>query len=113
MSTPEAAWSPAVVPDLPDQADAPVRFGAAAGNEIPMPIAQAIVGLWYERARANVGTALTAPEVAELLLPLLTPEVLSLMLTAWRDRQPALFAAYLGEAFTGTRPSRTRASKAV
>jgi hypothetical protein len=111
MSSPEAAWSPAVVRDLPDQADAVVRFGTAPGNEIPMPIAQAIMGLWHERAPANVGTALTAPEVAELLLPLLTPEILSLMLTAWRDKHPAMFAAYLGEAFTGTRPARTRQRK--
>jgi hypothetical protein len=111
MSTAEAGWSPAVVPDLPDQADATVRFGTAPGNEIPMPIAQAIMALWYERAAANVGTALTAPEVAELLLPLLTPDVLTLVLTAWRDKQPAVFAAYLGEAFTGTRPARTRARK--
>lgn len=108
MSTAQEDWRPAVVTDLPEQPEAPVRFGAAAGNEINMSIGLTVIGLWHERAAANVGTALTVPEVFELLLPLLTPEILSMVLTAWHARQPAMFSAYLGEAFTGTRPARTR-----
>lgn len=100
------------VAELPAQPEATVRFGAAAGNEVNMGIALAIMGLWHERAAANVGTALIAPEVFELLLPLLTPEILTLILTGWRDAYPELFSARLGEAFTGTRPARTRAKKA-
>lgn len=110
MSTADEPWRPAVVPDPPDQ-PAPVRVGAADGNVIEMVIALTIMELWHDRAAANVGTALAAPEVFELLLPLLTPELLSVILTGWRDRNPALFGAYLGEAFTGIRPSRTRQRK--
>lgn len=112
MATPIEAWRAEMVPELPDQAAPTVRVGAADGNVIEMVIAVAIVDLWHKRAAANVGTALTAPDVFEMLLPLLTPELLSVILTGWRDRQPALFGAYLGEAFTGTRPSRTKAKKA-
>lgn len=99
------------VPDQAETVPAMVRFGAAAGNEISMMHALTMVGLWHERAAASVGTALTVGEVFELLLPLLTPDILELVLTAWHERQPALFSAYLGEAFTATRPSRTRTKK--
>lgn len=112
MSTAENPWTPAVVAELAEPVPIMVRFGAAAGNEISMMHALTMVGLWHERAAANVGTALTVPQVFELLLPLLTPDILELVLTAWHERQPALFSAYLGEAFTATRPSRTRAKKA-
>lgn len=32
------------------------------------------------------------------------PEVASMLLTLWRERQPAQFGAYLAEVLTGTRP---------
>lgn len=108
MSTPDEAWRPAVVPDLPDQPDPMVRIGAAEGNEIKMVIALGLMRLWHDRAPSSVGAALAASEVFELLLPLLTTEVLSEALTMWRNANPSLFGAYLGEAFTGARPSRTR-----
>lgn len=96
------------VPDQAEAVPAMVRFGAAAGNEISMMHALIVVALWHERAAANVGTALAAPDVFELLLPLLTPDILTLILTGWRDAYPELFSARLGEAFTGARPARTR-----
>lgn len=108
MSTADESWRPAVVPDLPEQANPMVRIGPAEGNEIRMTVALGIMALWHNRAPASVGTALTAREAFELIVPLLTPEVLEVLLTRWRDAQPALFAAYLGEAFTGARPSRQR-----
>lgn len=111
MSAAETPWTPAVVAELAEPVPIMVRFGAAAGNEISMMHALTMIGLWHERAAANVGTALVVPEVFELLLPLLTPEILELVLTAWHGRQPALFSAYLGEAFTATRPARTRQRK--
>lgn len=36
------------------------------------------------------------------------PEVASMLLTLWRDRQPAVFGAYLAEVLTGTKPAPTR-----
>ena len=39
----------------------------------------------------------------------LQPEVASMVLTMWRERQPAVFGAYLAEVLTGE-PPRTRRS---
>jgi hypothetical protein len=38
-------------------------------------------------------------------------EVASLLLTMWRQRQPAAFGAYLAEVLTGTRPAASRERK--
>ena len=35
---------------------------------------------------------------------LVSADVAAMMLTAWCDKQPAVFGAYLAEALTGTRP---------
>ncbi|HLM89233.1 MAG TPA: hypothetical protein VK284_09425 [Streptosporangiaceae bacterium] len=35
-------------------------------------------------------------------------EVASMVLTLWRERQPATFGAYLAEVMTGTRPAASR-----
>ena len=36
------------------------------------------------------------------------PEVASMLLTLWRDRQPAQFGSYLAEVLTGTKPKTGR-----
>ena len=114
MSTAPDQWRPAAVPDAPpadlehQAGDDDVRFGAAEGNIITAYHARALLELWYERAPAKVGTALTRPEVAALVLELLPAEALSLMFTEWRRKAPGSFSAYLGEAITGTTPARAR-----
>lgn len=83
-----------------------VSFGGA--QTLEADTARAVMALWYCRARANVGTALTAAEVGPLVLELLTPQIMSLILIDWRQRNPALFGAYLAEVLTGVRPSASR-----
>lgn len=39
-------------------------------------------------------------------------EVASMLLTLWRERQPATFGSYLAEVLTGTRPAASRERKA-
>jgi len=96
----------------PDSEPAEVTFGSLSVNRVPFEVAQIIMSLWLEGARANVGTALSSPEVGPLVLNLLTPDVLSLILTAWRDRHPEVFGAYLSEAMNGVRPRVSRAKRA-
>jgi hypothetical protein len=38
-------------------------------------------------------------------------EVASMMLTLWRERQPAAFGSYLAETLTGTKPAASRERK--
>lgn len=38
----------------------------------------------------------------------LQPEVASMMLTMWQERQPAQFGSYLAEILTGTKPRAAR-----
>lgn len=38
----------------------------------------------------------------------ISPDVASMLLTLWRERQPAQFGAYLGEVMTGERPAAER-----
>jgi hypothetical protein len=39
------------------------------------------------------------------------PEVASMMLTMWRERQPAQFGVYLAEVMTGEPPRASRADR--
>ena len=40
-----------------------------------------------------------------------SPEVASMVLTLWRERQPGQFGAYLAEVMTGARPAASRGRK--
>jgi hypothetical protein len=39
------------------------------------------------------------------------PEVASMLLTLWRERQPAQFGSYLAEILTGTAPGTSRKAR--